>query len=136
MDSLIQQQRQYLKTDIAFNELYTDNIKALSHQHWTPLRVARLAADFLTSRPPAKVLDIGSGCGKFCLAGACYAPRHRFYGIEQRQYIVEEAKIAQEKIGVLNVSFMHGNFTQLDLRRFDHFYFLIPFTRTSMMKAG
>ncbi|WP_157977104.1 class I SAM-dependent methyltransferase [Taibaiella helva] len=102
-------------------------IQAWSAQHWTPLRVARLTTDFLTSGPPSRILDIGSGAGKFCLAAACFAPQHYFYGIEQRGYILEEARRAQKKIGITNVSFLQGNFTQLDLSRFDHFYFFNSF---------
>ena len=127
MDSQIQQQREYLKSDLTFNGLYPHPMQALSRQHWTPLRVARLATGFLTAGPPARVLDIGSGVGKFCLAGACFAPTHYFYGIEQRAYLVQQAKMAQKKIGAGNVTLMHGNFTQLDLRQFDHFYFFNSF---------
>ncbi len=127
MDSQLQQQKEYLKADLAFNDLYPYSIQVLARKHWTPLRVARLATDFLTSGHPAKILDIGSGAGKFCLAGACFAPRHYFYGVEQRGHVVEQAKIAQKKIGVSNVSFIHGNFTQLNLRQFDHFYFFNSF---------
>jgi SAM-dependent methyltransferase len=131
MDSQIQQregqEKVFLKTDLAFNDIYSPSMQALARQHWTPLRIARLATDFLTSCPPSKILDIGSGAGKFCLAGACFAPQHHFYGIEQREYVLEQAKNAQKEIGVNNVSFIHGNFTQLDLRKFDHFYFFNSF---------
>ena len=127
MEHLIQRQTEYLKTDIDFNGLYSPSIQSMARQHWTPLRIARLAADFLTSTPKSKILDIGSGAGKFCLAGACIAPRHLFYGIEQREYIFKEALRAQKQIGVSNVSFIHGNFTRLDLREFDHFYFFNSF---------
>jgi len=125
--SQIRQYEQYLRTDLAFNDLYSYSTQALSQQHWTPLKVVRLATVFLTSGPSARILDIGSGAGKFCLAGACFAPGHKFYGIEQRAYLVEQAKIAQKKIGITNVSLMQGNFTQLDLRRFNHFYFFNSF---------
>lgn len=127
MEHQILLQKEYLKTDLAFNDLYPYAMQVLSRQHWTPLRVVKLATDFLTSGPRAKILDIGSGAGKFCLAGACFAPGHYFYGIEQRDYIAEQAEIAKGKIGVSNVSFLHGNFTQLDLRQFDHFYFFNSF---------
>jgi len=30
-------------------------------------------------------LDIGSGVGKFCLAGAYYKPSASFFGVEQRK---------------------------------------------------
>lgn len=121
------QQREFLKTDSAFDNIYPSSMQVLTRQHWTPLRVARLATDFLTSGPPSKILDIGSGAGKFCLAGACYAPQHYFYGIEQREYVFHEAINAQKKTGITNVSFIHSNITQIDLSKFDHFYFFNSF---------
>ncbi|WP_288878918.1 class I SAM-dependent methyltransferase [Pedobacter panaciterrae] len=127
MDSHVNQGNEFLTTDIVFDNIYPHSIQLLARQHWTPLRVARLATDFLTAGPPSRILDIGSGAGKFCLAAACFAPQYYFYGIEQRGHILEEAKNAQEKIGVTNVSFLHGNFTQLDLSQFDHFYFFNSF---------
>lgn len=128
MDSKIQGLGTFLETDADFNNIYPPSVQALARQHWTPLYIAKLATAFLTSGPsPAKILDIGSGSGKFCLAGACFAPEHHFYGIEQREYLVEEATLAQKKIGVSNVSFKHGNFTQLNLHQFEHFYFFNSF---------
>lgn len=128
MDSKIQGQETFLKTDADFNNIYPLSIQGLAHRHWTPLHVTKLATEFLTSGfSQTRILDIGSGAGKFCLAGACYAPEHHFYGIEQREYMFEEAIKAQKKIGVSNVSFKHGNFTQLNLRQFDHFYFYNSF---------
>ncbi len=127
MDSGVNRGKAFLATDFAFDSIYPPLIQAWSAQHWTPLRVARLTTDFLTSGPPSRILDIGSGAGKFCLAAACFAPQHYFYGIEQRGYILEEARRAQKKIGITNVSFLQGNFTQLDLSRFDHFYFFNSF---------
>ena len=38
--------------------------------HWTPVHVARRAAQFLVTGPETRVLDVGSGPGKFCLVGA------------------------------------------------------------------
>jgi SAM-dependent methyltransferase len=128
MDSKIQEQEILLKTDDDFNNIYPPSIQAFARQHWTPLHVAKLATAFLTSGlSPVKILDIGSGAGKFCLAGACYAPKHHFYGIEQRKYVFDEAINAQRKIGLSNVFFKHGNFTQLNLHQFDHFYFFNSF---------
>ncbi|HTN45785.1 MAG TPA: methyltransferase domain-containing protein [Flavipsychrobacter sp.] len=115
-------------TDCAFNRVYPDSIQALAIRHWTPLHVVRLAVDFLTSASShARILDIGSGAGKFCIAGAHFAPNHHFYGIEQREHIIKEARLAQDKIGISNVSFIHGNFTQLNFSDFDHFYFYNSF---------
>jgi len=74
--------------DHFFNTLYPLRIKKLSECHWTPVEVAKLAADYLVDKPNCKVLDIGSGAGKFCLIGAA-STKGRFYGVEQREGLVK-----------------------------------------------
>ena len=117
----------YLKTDEAFQKLYPRNIQAISKRHWTPLHIVRYAATFLGATPGAKVLDVGSGIGKFCLAAAHYMPSAHFFGIEQRGYLVKHARSAQAKLSINNVSFIEGNFTQADFNNYDHFYFFNSF---------
>ncbi len=116
----------FFDSDRNFNEVYPNKIRLLASQHWTPIHIAKAAADFLAG-DGCKILDIGSGSGKFCLAGAHYAPVAHFTGIEQRKYLVASALNAREKLGLLNVSFIHGNVTQLNLKEFDHFYFYNSF---------
>ena len=116
----------YFDSDAAFNKVYTGYIEKLSERHWTPVDIAQQASKFLANTG-AKILDIGSGAGKFCLVGAHSAPNAHFIGIEQRRHLVEAASGAQKKLGIKNASFIHGNFTQLDLRQFDHFYFYNAF---------
>lgn len=127
MDNPLLIGKEALKQDISFDKLYPRTVEMMSDRHWTPLHVVRLAVDFLTSGPASKILDIGSGAGKFCLAGAVRAPRHTFYGIEQRAYLLDAARDIQQKLGVTNSHFIHGNFTQLNLHNFDHFYFFNSF---------
>lgn len=127
MDSPLLLKEEILKQDHLFDRLYPRSMEMMSDRHWTPLKVARLAAGFLSSGPAARILDIGSGSGKFCLAGAVCAPRHSFYGVEQRAYLLDAAKTIQKKLGITNAHFIHGNFTQLQLHHFDHFYFFNSF---------
>jgi SAM-dependent methyltransferase len=98
-----------------------------SRRHWTPLSVARKAAVFLAAGTGSRILDIGCGVGKFCLGAAYYKPEAFYFGIEQRKNLVEYADEARDRLGLYNVSFLHGNFTQLDLRNYDHFYFYNSF---------
>jgi SAM-dependent methyltransferase len=107
--------------------LYPLSVQALDKYHWTPLAVAQRAAQWLACDAGVKVLDIGSGSGKFCLAAARDNPGAYFYGIEQRKWLVDYAEAARKKLGLKNVLFIHGNFTQLDLGRYDHFYFYNSF---------
>jgi SAM-dependent methyltransferase len=114
-------------TDDQFNQLYPFSIQVLACKHWTPLSVARKAATFLASENNASILDIGSGVGKFCLAAAYAKPKALFYGVEQRRSLIVEAEIVKKRLNIENVSFIHGNFTQLDFRNYDHFYFFNSF---------
>jgi tRNA A58 N-methylase Trm61 len=116
----------YLASDACFNELFPCNVQKCSRRHWTPLEIIERSIDFLAEEG-SKILDIGSGVGKFCLTGAYYAPNAHFYGVEQRYNLVDHAIRAQEKLGIKNVSFIKGNFTKLNLQEFDHFYFFNSF---------
>ncbi len=89
--------------------------------------IARKAAQFLADEPGKKILDIGSGVGKFCLIGAHYNPHAQFYGVEQRQELYSCALAVKEATRISNAEFIHGNFTQLDLEAYDGFYFYNAF---------
>lgn len=113
--------------DQEFNEIYPPHIRDLANRHWTPLAVAQKAAAFLAIEAGSKVLDIGSGAGKFCLAAAYYKPESIFFGIEQRHHLVEQAEVTKEILCLDNVYFLHGNFTQVDFNQYNHFYFYNSF---------
>ena len=53
-----------------FDRLLPFYWRRLSIMHWTPVHVARRAAQLLVTGPKTRVLDVGSGPGKFCLVGA------------------------------------------------------------------
>jgi len=114
-------------TDAAFDWLYPERIQLLSKRHWTPIAVAKKAARFLAAEPGKKILDIGSGVGKFALIGAHYFPDAFFYGMEQRRELHHYAQAAKEYTKTNNADFIHGNFTQVDLAEYDHFYFYNAF---------
>ena len=100
----------WFSSDHQFNHLYPASIRSQAIRHWTPLAIAQQAATFLATAPGVKVLDIGSGTGKFCLSAAFFKPSISLYGI-----------------GLTNVKCLHGNFTQLQLKDYDHFYFYNSF---------
>jgi SAM-dependent methyltransferase len=117
----------WFASDEEFNQIYPLSIQALAQRHWTPLAVTRKAASFLAVETGARILDIGSGVGKFCLAAAYYKPKAYYYGIEQRKSLIAHAETAREIMRFKNVFFTNGNFTQLDFKNFDHFYFYNAF---------
>jgi SAM-dependent methyltransferase len=115
-----------LRDDTTFDDLYPEHIQNLSQMHWTPVDIARKVSDFLAI-PNARVLDIGSGVGKFCLTAGFFHPETTFYGIEQREELYTFAEIAKTAIDLPNVNFIHGNLVDLDFSCFNHFYFYNAF---------
>jgi len=119
--------KNWFASDKIFNSLYPKPIQEVAEKHWTQLEVARKSAAFLAVSPDVKVLDIGSGSGKFCLTAAHYHPQTFFYGIEQRANLVELSTELAQKLQLANVSFICDNVTNIDLENFDHFYFYNSF---------
>ena len=117
----------WFNSDKEFNTLYPPSIQALAKYHWTPLPIAMKAACFLAGDGHVSILDIGSGVGKFCLAAAWHTPNSHYYGVEQREALIHHAETAKSRLHLDNVSFIHGNFSQLDLKKYDHFYFYNAF---------
>lgn len=119
--------KNWFASDKIFNSLYPEPIQEVAEKHWTPLPVAEKAAAFLAVSPDQKVLDIGSGSGKFCLAAAHFHPLTLFYGIEQRASLVALSSTLAEKLELENVTFICDNITNIDFDNFDHFYFYNSF---------
>ena len=112
--------------DEKFDLIYPRQIRELSPIFWTPVAVAAEAAKLLVTTPGIRVLDIGSGVGKFCLVGASLTDG-RFTGVEQRSDLVETATQAAKDLGFVGVEFIHGNVTDFDLSAHDAFYLFNPF---------
>ncbi|HEY5368659.1 MAG TPA: methyltransferase domain-containing protein [Hanamia sp.] len=119
--------KNWFVSDKIFNSLYPKSIQEVADKHWTPLEVAKKAAAFLALSPDVKVLDIGSGSGKFCLTAAHCHPTTLFYGVEQRDNLVELSTELAQKLQLANVSFIRDNITNVDFEKFDHFYFYNSF---------
>lgn len=116
----------FFLNDAAFDWLYPEHLQLISLGHWTPMAVARAAAGHLAI-PGARILDIGSGIGKFCLTGAHLHHFCHYYGVEQRGELVYHAERAREYLQLDNVSFLSANITQVNFAEFDHFYFYNAF---------
>ena len=108
-------------TDDDFDSIYPRNIRKLASKHWTPISVARDASAFLVNTPGTKVLDIGSGAGKFCMIGSLHTAGD-FTGIEQRLELVNLSIKLTTLYSLNNVTFINTNITSVDLTRYDAFY--------------
>lgn len=113
--------------DTAFNALYPDPVREVAARHWTPVDVAHKSAAFLATHKGAKVLDIGSGSGKFCLIAAHLYADVEWFGIEQREDLVSLCNQLKKRLHIHNAHFSHENITETDFSSFDHFYFYNSF---------
>jgi SAM-dependent methyltransferase len=112
--------------DVAFDCVYPAAIRLLSRRFWTPVEVARRAAEMFVAAGARRVLDVGSGVGKFVLAAAAAAPAVEFVGVERRQWLVAVARKAQGDLGIHNARFVPGDALYLDWGTFDGLYFFNP----------
>jgi predicted RNA methylase len=113
-------------SDFRFDWIYSEFLQKCSDSHWTPVATAKRAAQMLVSSPRSKILDVGSGCGKFCIIGAL-TTEATFTGIERRSHLVQAAEDAARKWKVPRISFMVGDMVKLDWRGFTGFYLFNPF---------
>jgi len=116
--------------DDAFDSIYPPSIRLISRRFWTPVDVARQAARLLHQAGARRVLDVGSGVGKFVLVAAGAMPEMSFVGVEQRPHLVEVARRALERLHLPNVRFVVGEATSSSWRSFDGIYFFNPFAET------
>ncbi len=122
---------EYLKSglnvaDETFNSIYPVHINKFSRSHWTPIRVAKVAARFLAATPGSRVLDIGSGAGKFCMIGSVFTKGH-FTGVEQRESLYEISNRLVQCYRLPNVEFIYTNIMNVKFRKYDAFYFFNSF---------
>jgi SAM-dependent methyltransferase len=113
-------------SDLDFDDLYEERIRRLSQQHWTPVRVAARAASLLVSAGATRILDIGSGVGKFCIVGDLTTDAE-FVGVEQRSDLVGIARSAGASVGASKATFVHANVDSFSFDGFDGIYMYNPF---------
>lgn len=112
--------------DDRFDTIYPPPVRVAAEFHFTPVDVAKCASQALVERTGTKVLDIGSGAGKFCLVGAACTNGH-FTGVEQREGLCLLSNQLAERYGLTNVSFLHSNIREIGFEGFDAFYFFNAF---------
>ena len=112
--------------DREFDAIYPEHVRQLSDRYWTPVDVARSAAALLTGAGASRVLDIGSGVGKFCLIGALTTGA-TFYGIEHRKHLVEIGIDILKRCEVRRVVLRHCMLEEVRWQNFDAIYLFNPF---------
>lgn len=112
--------------DEEFDALFPEPVRRHSLIHWTPVDVARRAAELLAEKPSTRVLDVGSGVGKFCVVGAL-TTRGFFTGIEHRAHLVKLASELVRRYRIPRVRFECGNMNAIEWDGYDAFYLYNPF---------
>jgi len=112
--------------DETFDRIYPPQIRKLSSLFWTPVAVAAEAAKLLVTAPGTRVLDVGSGAGKFCFVAASLTDG-RFTGVEQRTELVAAAQQAANDLYLTEIEFIHANLMDVAFAEYDAFYLFNPF---------
>jgi hypothetical protein len=112
--------------DDEFDLIYSKKIKAVSEMHFTPVKIAKMASAYLAAHSGAKVLDIGSGAGKFCMIGSAHTTGY-FYGVEQRKNLCSIAKRISRHYKLTNLQFIHSNILDIEFKTYNAFYFFNSF---------
>lgn len=123
-------------SDEAFDRLLPPDLRSFSRNQWTPVAIVHEAAAFLADQENAKILDIGSGVGKFCLAGAHNFPRAEFHGIEQRINLHNAAQSIQSITKIANAHFEQGDILGKSFNDFNGFYFFNSFSENLVYGAA
>ncbi len=122
-------------SDEDFDALYEPWIRQNSEVHWTPIAAATTAVSWLELKPGMRVLDVGSGCGKFCSIGALVSPA-TFIGVERRERLVWAANDFVSTHHIERVCFVHGDMTEVSWQDFDAFYLYNPFAEYLFCDVG
>jgi len=113
-------------TEIGFNNLLPHDLKQATQTYFTPIEVAQTAATWLTENNEKKILDIGAGVGKFCIAAA-RINNCDFYGVEYRKSLIDLGNELIERYEIDNAKMIHTNIIDVDFSDYDAFYLFSPF---------
>ncbi|TGL62714.1 methyltransferase domain-containing protein [Leptospira ognonensis] len=113
-------------TDADFDSLYPEKIQQLSAVQWTPVDVILQIHRHMKFTKQDRILDIGSGVGKFCLVSSLLSDA-LFFGIERRKHLFEIAESVQKDLKTKNVKFKLGEMISLDWSNYNVLYFYNPF---------
>lgn len=123
-------------SDEAFDALFPRSLHRSASRFWTPISVTARVVALLDAQGARRVLDAGSGVGKFCIVGAALAPHIAFSGVEHRPHLVREAERLADRLDLGNVRFTVGDATRCALEELDAAYFFNPFAENIAVDPG
>jgi len=113
--------------DDEFDSIYNPELRKLSKRHFTPYRVAKKVADWLSIYPEQlNVIDLGCGVGKFCFI-IKQLTKHKVTGVDFRRNYIELCKRIRDKHKISDLKFIHKNIMETDLREYNVLYFFNSF---------
>jgi Methyltransferase domain len=113
-------------SDSAFDTIFSNELKEVAEIHFSPIVVAKKAAQYLVQKKGDRILDIGSGAGKFCMIGSVFTDGF-FSGVEQREHLHDLAIRLSETLDLTNLNFLNANILDISFQDFDGFYCFNPF---------
>jgi SAM-dependent methyltransferase len=114
-------------SDDEFDSIYPVKFQKLSERHWTPIRIATIVSDFLCYEKGLKILDIGSGVGKFCLIGSSLKSECDFYGVDFRKKFIDLSDNLKNTYRIKNVHFINKDILNFSLTDYNCIYFYNSF---------
>lgn len=121
--------------DEAFDRYLPRHSRLLSGDFWTPVAVAARAAEAFAGMGVRRVLDVGSGPGKFCVAASRAAPGLEIHGVELKPHLAKHALHMARKFEVNKVRFFLGDATSISWALYDGLYFFNPFSGNALVTA-
>lgn len=113
-------------SDAVFDTIYPKKYQDHSARHFTPVHIAVKASRMLVDSPSDKILDIGSGVGKFCCIGSSITSA-QFYGVEKRKTLTNLSNKIKRTYKLKNAHFINSDFNTLDFEQFNGIYFFNSF---------
>ena len=114
-------------TDAAWDRIYPDKIQQLSEIHWTSLELVRGILGELKPGPDDRLLDFGSGVGKFCMLASLFSGC-RVTGVERREHLHRIARWVARNVPLPRpVELICADGFDLDWSPYSIIYFYNPF---------
>ena len=112
--------------DLEFDKALSSEMQNHSKFHWTPISVIEQAMQWFEADENTRILDVGSGIGKFCIVGSRLS-KAQFTGVEKRQNLVDEANKLKSLNNTTNVDFVCSDIVDIDFKDFNAVYYYNPF---------
>ena len=125
----LRQQRRVRDCD--WDSVYPAPYAELSPSYWSPIAIVRRAAALLSRGPSSRILDVGSGVGKFCAVAALTTPGV-FIGVERHGELVDVARETAHRARVAKARFIHARVEDIDWTNFDGVYMFNPFAELGL----